>query len=719
MGEREAMATCARSGRPTPGMISEAMAQKRSSSRTRSDDGSSESGSPVSFASPPGSPVASVLHGTSVPRVRSHLNSGLHSPFSHSSLSRASSCTGSDAGSILHVEPSAHLSDIIVLKHVAPDQRSAAQVQRVLDMTRSDDSDQVVFARKGWPVITNAPVNLQAALARQVQVALVKAGRKIASEGSKVVRSYFVVHGHVSVREDLVTATGAGNKDQPFRLRTLAMGDTFGELPAGPRAQPHTSQRVTSKSDVILFSIEHSTYFKLVQGQRDADDHARKMDLLQHLYPAWGDADDEVAGNRRESDIAKMARILKLKTFQPGQHLVQQDREMAEIHFVLSGEVLLKVDVSLKEAFPGATKEPAAEQDQSDLLGAAAINNTQNRELRKAESLGAQIQFLHALTPRQLGTVKSGQYTFATKCRGDSIGVSHVWKEYQKCLYSAVAKMPTEVASVSVQSFKKDFPSRFLTLQYKVSELDYAQSSSTLIRLLHIEALEGWRSQKTIAEILPQLPQRIPSFVGGSQGSSSRKLNKSILEVKENIEDPADRKRRLLFSMACQSMNNVQTKRGSDEEATFLSEEDALASPTHRLLFGGRDQLRRKDWAPFVCTPSTPRTPQTPYQHPRPATVPTEPWWIQQHTQSRARLFEEGRTRALKQPSVPRNASVSKDPYRRHKPATPQRRVQQPTSLMKLPDPNGATLEFVEQIRSRATYLTPRKVHRLTLRSSA
>ena len=166
-------------------------------------------------------------------------------------------------------------------------------------------------------------------------------------------------------------------------------------------------------------------------------------------------------------------------------------------------------------------------------------------------------------------------------------------------------------------------------------------------------------------------------------------------------------------------MNNVQTKRGSDEEATFLSEEDALASPTHRLLFGGRDQLRRKDWAPFVCTPSTPRTPQTPYQHPRPATVPTEPWWIQQHTQSRARLFEEGRTRALKQPSVPRNASVSKDPYRRHKPATPQRRVQQPTSLMKLPDPNGATLEFVEQIRSRATYLTPRKVHRLTLRSSA
>ena len=334
VGEREAMATCARSGRPTPGMISEAMAQKRSSSRTRSDDGSSESGSPVSFASPPGSPVASMLHGTSVPRVRSHLNSGLHSPFSHSSLSRASSCTGSDAGSILHVEPSAHLSDIIVLKHVAPDQRSAAQVQRVLDMTRSDDSDQVVFARKGWPVITNAPVNLQAALARQVQVALVKAGRKIASEGSKVVRSYFVVHGHVSVREDLVTATGAGNKDQPFRLRTLAMGDTFGELPAGPRAQPHTSQRVTSKSDVILFSIEHSTYFKLVQGQRDADDHARKMDLLQHLYPAWGDADDEVAGNRRESDIAKMARILKLKTFQPGQHLVQQDREMAEIHFV-------------------------------------------------------------------------------------------------------------------------------------------------------------------------------------------------------------------------------------------------------------------------------------------------------------------------------------------------------------------------------------------------
>ena len=136
--------------------------------------------------------------------------------------------------------------------------------------------------------------------------------------------------------------------------------------------------------------------------------------------------------------------------------------------------------------------------------------------------------------------------------------------------------MPTEVASVSVQRFKKDFPSRFLTLQYKVSELDYAQSSSTLIRLLHIEALEGWRSQKKIAEILPQLSQRIPSFVGGSQGSSSRKLNKSILEVIENIEDPADRKRRLLFSMACQSMNNVQTKRGSDEEATFLSEEDAL-----------------------------------------------------------------------------------------------------------------------------------------------
>ena len=163
-----------------------------------------------------------------------------------------------------------------------------------------------------------------------------------------------------------------------------------------------------------------------------------------------------------------------------------------------------------------------------------------------------------------------------------------------------------------------------------------------------------------------------------------------------------------------QSMNALRKTKShwpEEDDDEPSSEQEILSSPQHNLLFGGRDQLRPKDWAPF-----SPRTrkesfsKRLPYEHPRPSTAP-EIGWGRGNSEERP-FTDEDRVRALKPVNTPRNASVSLHPYRRAKPPPPVRKAPQPVALMILQDSNGATLEPIEQVKARSAYLAPRKVHR-------
>ena len=273
---------------------------------------------------------------------------------------KCSSAGGESISNLSETWWAEHISveGIVALKNIMPEDRSAVQVQHILNICRGDAGNgSVHHDDRTWPVIQNAPANFQLSLARQVNVMVIKAGRPIIPEGVKIQRSYFVVHGAVTIKE-VFSATNAEVKNsQPFHLRTLGTGKSFVDLPKGPREHSKLVTTVNAKTDSIIFSIEHAKYWSLVQGHKEADDEAQKLGLLQLLYPAWSDAGDEVALQRRDYEIRKIATLLKLKTFQPGQVVVQQGNKMSEVCFVVSGDVHIKVDLHLKEAFPGALKK--------------------------------------------------------------------------------------------------------------------------------------------------------------------------------------------------------------------------------------------------------------------------------------------------------------------------------------------------------------------------
>ena len=150
-----------------------------------------------------------------------------------------------------------HLKDLVSLRDTPPEAREDWQVQRILALALGREGCGLqprVPGEEGasWSIIKGAPVNLQAALARQgclcpvrvsvpawmcpssivfnlpqgvcvcarsaglhlcllcgvvdnlsmptaVVVQLVKGGRKIMTEGQRVFRSYFIVHGEVKL----------------------------------------------------------------------------------------------------------------------------------------------------------------------------------------------------------------------------------------------------------------------------------------------------------------------------------------------------------------------------------------------------------------------------------------------------------------------------------------------------------------------------------------
>ena len=242
------------------------------------------------------------------------------------------------------------------LKEVAPEDRTPAHAHRILSIARGEQDDYLAIDEdgcllapglavmqpsldSGWPVIKEAPSNLQEALARQVVIIKVKEGKKIMAEGQKVTRSYFVVHGEVAIKETFGNATNDVKVQQPFHLRTIGIGGSFGELPKGPREPPKIAPTVVAKSESLIFYIEHSKYWSLVQGQKEADDSSRKIELLRSLHPAWGDKEDTAAHQKRDAEIAKMGARVKLKRFEEGQTIVQQGKEVGDIYFVVSGEI--------------------------------------------------------------------------------------------------------------------------------------------------------------------------------------------------------------------------------------------------------------------------------------------------------------------------------------------------------------------------------------------
>jgi hypothetical protein len=176
---------------------------------------------------------------------------GLSSPLSAGLASGLGSLVG-DACSM--TPEMVHLKDLVSLRDTPPEAREDWQVQRILALALGREGCGLqprVPGEEGasWSIIKGAPVNLQAALARQgclcpvrvsvsaclcpcsivfnlpqclcvralspvplvwsltinssmptaVVVQLVKGGRKIMTEGQRVFRSYFIVHGEVKL----------------------------------------------------------------------------------------------------------------------------------------------------------------------------------------------------------------------------------------------------------------------------------------------------------------------------------------------------------------------------------------------------------------------------------------------------------------------------------------------------------------------------------------
>lgn len=278
--------------------------------------------------------------------------------------------------------------------------------------------------------------------------------------------------------------------------------------------------------------------------------------------------------------------------------------------------------------FTGSVKK--IEERRATKAGAAkSVADAASRE--EIDRLSTRIEFSQSLTPRQLGLVRDSQLKLGCACHGDSIGDSHLWKDYPTYKHSAVASTVAEVACMPVQAFK-NCPSRFLLLRYKASELNVAESRDNMARLLRIEALDGWKPSIPTEDILPHLPTKMPAWLGQHTSVGRAQLKPASIKMKNDdkeawLDNPEGMKSKLLFHTASQSMTALAKGSSSQPPLATATEEEIVFSAQHQLLFGGRDVLRDKNWRPY--TPRKQETPrEEPYQHPRarPATAP-QPWW--------------------------------------------------------------------------------------------
>ena len=60
------------------------------------------------------------------------------------------------------------------------------------------------------------------------------------------------------------------------RTRT-GKGGTFGDLSRGPREQAKVAPVVVATADCVIFCMDHIKYWSLAQGQKEADDLARRI----------------------------------------------------------------------------------------------------------------------------------------------------------------------------------------------------------------------------------------------------------------------------------------------------------------------------------------------------------------------------------------------------------------------------------------------------------
>jgi len=351
-------------------------------------------------------------------------------------------------------------------------QRSSA----IFDSILADSSSQ------SWSLIREVPDHLQVALARQIHIQLARKEATILTEGQKIQRSYFIVHGEVAMKQTFGSISADSRIEQPFQWQSLKEGNAFGDLPRDPRANSKIAMGARAVCDTVLFYIDHSKYWLLMQRQMEADAQSRKIELLQTLYPSWGDAGDEAAQQKWQNEIKKMASKLKLRQIQAGETVVQQGNQVKEIYFVVSGELTVHIDLKLVEYYVGAVKKKdgalGSMKNKSEVIDGSSGAAEQG--------LSTRMELSQTMTPRQLGIVKSIQIRLATACRGDSIGDSHIWKGHQFFKYSAVALTSAELACIPIYAFNET-PPRFLALRYKCSELNYSEYSEILSRLLRIE----------------------------------------------------------------------------------------------------------------------------------------------------------------------------------------------------------------------------------------
>jgi CRP-like cAMP-binding protein len=403
-----------------------------------------------------------------------------------------------------------YLKDILCIKD-APEDRSLAEVLRILNLALGGRRDQGRLRKqpsgsrrdkgrqrssaiydsilsdssyvKGWSLIREVPDQLQVALARQIHIQLARKEATILTEGQKIQRSYFIVHGEVAMKQTFGSISADSRIEQPFQWQSLREGNAFGDLPRDPRANSKIALGARAVCDTILFYIDHSKYWLLMQRQMEADAQSRKIELLQTLYPSWGDAGDEAAQQKWQNEIKKMASKLKLRHFQAGETVAQQGNQVKEIYFVVSGELTVHIDLKLVEYYVGAVKKKdgalGSIKNKSEVVDGSSGSAAE-------QGMSTRMELSQTMTPRQLGIVKSIQIRLATACRGDSIGDSHIWKGHQFFKYSAVALTSAELACIPIYAFN-EIPPRFLALRYKCSELNYSEYSEILSRLLRIE----------------------------------------------------------------------------------------------------------------------------------------------------------------------------------------------------------------------------------------
>ena len=195
--------------------------------------------------------------------------------------------------------------------HKNPEERSEEQVQALMDIAQS------------WWLLQDCPPHLRLALCRVMHVDEVAAGRTITTEGGVARRSYFIVEGQVKCTTPLKLGGGADAPTAdscPYRTELLSAGGAFGDM-HGPREAMPRSHQAVAQSGCMLIAVEHADYWRVVQSTRDAEEGARKLELLRTMFAA-----------RRvpDADIGHLAAALRLQSLRAGQVFAAQGAAVRE-----------------------------------------------------------------------------------------------------------------------------------------------------------------------------------------------------------------------------------------------------------------------------------------------------------------------------------------------------------------------------------------------------